>query len=252
MSMKDFKPICAYICELELHDYVMYTSRDFGRLAVTEDQVISNYALTYAIGRGLAFDNGKDLDQNRKGDICFPKSRIQQAPTYKEDFADLSVYVTPAVAVFRWQKTKTYNTIPEIYGERTKPKYGDVVPSFGRYTVIGIGSRFAFVIFSEVEDIAIPRYIRLGKFMASAEIYILDKCEVTLYRDKFKSLPFHIKDLPSGTIPNTFDLIRLGKGHGVIFNAELEADFWKLDKSKVNLFSRNGLLKGVYYCARET
>jgi CRISPR type I-D-associated protein Csc1 len=258
MHAKDFSPIIAYICELELHDYVMYTSRDFGRLAITENHVVSNYALTYAIGRGLAYDTNEDPDQNRKGVICFPKSRNQKEPTYERDFVELPIYVTPAVSSFTWQKTRTYNTIPEIYKERVNPKYGKALPSFGRYIGIGIGSRFVFTILSEIQEIALPRYIRLGKFMASAQITTLDKCKVTLRqeRGRFLSLPFHINDLPRKALPRSFDMVRLGKGHAIVVNAEFESEVWEFERKRVTLQNGDtfrlgdGLLKGVYYCVR--
>jgi len=235
----------ATVCELQLMDYLFYTARDFGRLAVTEERVISNYALTYALGRATAAPGP------------FPKSRVQLHPTYTADFSDLPVYVTPALSVQTWTKTRTYNTIPERYQERQHEQYGRMFPSYGRYTLVGPGSRYVFVIFSEQADLHLPGYLRLGKFRAPARLTVLARWNVQRRTDgPFQSMPVHRNDVPLDALPRLFNLIWLGKGHAVLTESQWEGERWQLPEDRIrttdgqNVFIGRGLPLSVRFCAR--
>src|SRR5262249_30199448 len=71
-------------CEIELHDFVYFATREIGRLYETE-ALLHNYALCYALGL-----------------VTSPYLTRQQVPRYKEDLAQLNeqgIYVTPAAPV---------------------------------------------------------------------------------------------------------------------------------------------------------
>jgi len=235
----------ALVCELELMDYLLYTARDFGRLAVTEEHVISNYALTYALGRATAEVTP------------FPKSRVQLMPTYTTDLGALPFYVTPAIAVQTWTRTHTYNTIPEIYRERMKASYGRTFPSYGRYTLVGPESRYLFLVFASDGDLHVPRYVRLGKFKAAARVQVLKVFSVQkASAETFTTVPMHRNDLPSDAPVRLFNLILLGKGHAVLTDVVCSGDYWRLPQSRVEVFDGQtifigeGLPVAVHFCAR--
>jgi len=234
----------AIVCELKLMDYLFYTARDFGRLAVTEERIISNYALVYALGRAMA-DN-----------TVFPKSQVQRQPTYMTDFSTLPVYVTPAVSVYTWTKTRTYNTIPERYQERQHEQYGRTFPSYGRYTMVGPESRYVFVVFSEPPDLHLPSYLRLGKFLAPARLTELVRQDVRSSSGKFVGVPVHRNDVPTDVMPIPCNLVNLGKGHAVLTDAQWEGGCWQLPKSSVyttkgqKVFIGQGLPVCVRFCVR--
>jgi CRISPR type I-D-associated protein Csc1 len=235
----------ATVCELELMDYLFYTARDFGRLAVTEERVISNYSLVYALGRAMA------------GNTVFPKSRMQRLPTYTADFSALPVYVTPAVSAYAWTKTRTYNTIPERYQERQHEQYGRTFPSYGRYTMVGPESCYVFVVFSELPDLRLPSYLRLGKFLAPARLTELARWDVRRSGSgKFVGVPVHQNDVPINVMPIPCNLINLGKGHAVLTDTQWEGKCWQLPKSSVRttkgqkVFIGQGLPVYVRFCVR--
>lgn len=235
----------ATVCELELMDYLFYTSRDFGRLAVTEERVISNYAIAYALGRATA------------GNSPFPKPRARRRPAYRADLGELEVYVTPALAGFVWTRTRTYNTIPERYQERQNEQYGRAFPSYGRYTVVGPESRYVFLIFSAVRDLHVPPYVRLGKFLAPARLTVLARWDLRRTDGpEFVGVAVHRNDVPSGVMPIPCDIINLGKGHAVLLHGQWEGQHWQLPCSRIattggeEVFIGQGLPVDVHFCAR--
>lgn len=145
-------------CQLTLHDYLFYASREMGRLYETE-KYLHNYGLTYALG--LA-----------KSSYASPN----QAPHYREDLEILNeqgVYVTPAHPIpgsysfafhtFKMANVNYYNFTPRISNNQV---------IFGRAKELAPGSTFEFFILSE-REITPPRWIRLGKWMAKASVEVL-------------------------------------------------------------------------------
>lgn len=235
----------ALVCELELMDYLFYTGRDFGRLVVTEENVISNYALAYALGQAIA------------DSTSFPKSRVKVSPTYSADLGTLPFYITPAIAVRTWTRTRTYNTIPEIYRKRTSPAYGRTFPSYGRYTFVGPESRYLFSVFTSDGELHVPRYIRLGKFKAPARLQLVK--EIAVQRasaSNFIAVPMHHNDLPHDLPINIGSPVLLGKGHKVLANMICKTDYWRLSEKEVSLpsgeraFIGEGLPIDAHFCAR--
>lgn len=142
-------------CHMTLHDNLYYASREFGRFYETE-KYLHNYGLTYALG----------LVQPTP-----PYFNGSQEPHYQEELRPERVgnyYVTPAYPLrvdFAFITFKMA-TVP-YYSLTPKENRNRVV--FGRAKELAPGSTFEFFVFAE-EKGQLPRWIRLGKWMAKAEI----------------------------------------------------------------------------------
>ncbi len=142
-------------CHMTLHDNLYYASREFGRFYETE-KYLHNYGLTYALGLvqpAPAYFNGS------------------QEPRYQEELQLERVgntYVTPAYPLkvdfafitFKMAAVPYYSVTPKESRNRVV---------FGRAKELAPGSTFEFFVFAQ-EPKPLPRWIRLGKWMAKAEI----------------------------------------------------------------------------------
>lgn len=143
------------ICHLKLHDYLFYASREMGRLYETE-KYLHNYGLTYALGLAKA-----------------PYTNLAQVPRYPEDLSKVNeqgVYVTPAhplsysfaFSTFKMANVNYYNFTPQISSNQVV---------FGRAKELAPESTFEFFVLSE-REVTLPRWIRLGKWMAKARVEV--------------------------------------------------------------------------------
>jgi CRISPR-associated protein Csc1 len=141
------------ICRLSLHDYLFYATREMGRLYETETY-LHNYGLTYALGL-----------------VKSPFANSSQVPRYREDLAVMNeqgVYVTPAHPLrysfafhtFKMANVDYYNFTPQVSSNQVV---------FGRAKELAPESTFEFYVLSE-KEIALPSWIRLGKWMAKAHV----------------------------------------------------------------------------------
>jgi CRISPR-associated protein Csc1 len=142
-------------CRMTLHDNLYYASREYGRFYETE-KYLHNYGLTYALG----------LVQPAP-----PYSSNTQGPGYQEELYGERVgncYVTPAYPLHIDFSFNTFKmaTVP-YYGFTPKESKNRVV--FGRAKELAPGSTFEFFVFAE-EEKHLPTWIRLGKWMAKAEV----------------------------------------------------------------------------------
>ena len=146
------------VCHLHLHDFLFYASREMGRLYETE-KYLHNYGLTYALGLAKA-----------------PYANLVQTPRYSEDLNAVNeqgVYVTPAYPLryafafhtFKMANVEYYNFTPQVSSNRVV---------FGRAKELAPESSFAFFVLSE-RDVTLPRWIRLGKWMAKARVEIVQQ-----------------------------------------------------------------------------
>lgn len=141
------------VCQLVLHDYLYYASREMGRLYETE-KYLHNYGLTYALGLAKA-----------------PFANLTQVPRYREDLNTVNeqgIYVTPAYPLqysfafhtFKMANVNYYNFTPQISSNQVV---------FGRAKELTPESTFEFFVLS-TNEIQLPRWIRLGKWMAKARV----------------------------------------------------------------------------------
>lgn len=183
---------------MTLHDNLYYASREYGRFYETE-KYLHNYGLTYALGLvqpAPAYFNGS------------------QEPRYKEELQAERVqncYVTPAYPLHIDFSFITFKmaTVP-YYSITPKESRNRVV--FGRAKELAPESTFEFFVFAD-EKKHLPRWIRLGKWMAKAEIfhewYIVgsDNAQfVETERPQLVVCPINPLDLPNARI-STFDII---------------------------------------------
>ncbi len=142
-------------CHMTLHDNLYYASREFGRFYETE-KYLHNYGLTYALGLvqpAPAYFNS------------------MQEPRYEEELQIERVngcYVTPAYPLHVDFSFITFKMAAVPYYSFT-PKESRNRVVFGRAKELAPGSTFEFFVFAE-EKRALPKWIRLGKWMAKAEI----------------------------------------------------------------------------------
>lgn len=148
------------VCQLELHDFLFYASREMGRLYETE-RYLHNYGLTYALGLARA-----------------PYAGLSHVPHYAEDLHGLNeekVYVTPASPLRYAFAFHTFKMATTSYYSLTSQLSSNQVV-FGRAKEITPESRFLFFVLSE-HEVRVPRWIRLGKWMAKARIDVLAQGE---------------------------------------------------------------------------
>ena len=156
-----------YRCTLELHDSLYFATREIGRLYETEP-VLHNYALTYALGL-VDSDRYSTAVSSEEDSYCY--FCPEQVPKYKQHLTPLNqrgIYVTPARAIHYASILNTWKYANNNYHVEME-KTARNVPGFGRTKEIAPESQFEFFVISK-STIALPRWIRLGKWASKAEI----------------------------------------------------------------------------------
>jgi len=156
-----------YPANLLLWEHTFFASREIDPLYATEP-LISNYALTYALG------------------LCNAPYRWNGGPRYKEDLTPLNeqgLYITPAtfsnirmaLTRFNGQTDSYYFRFDKNAIAPTRDKVKAMnFPQSGRIRMLGLGSRARFYLLDRDHLIAEGKgpellpYIRLGKFMSKA------------------------------------------------------------------------------------
>ena len=163
-----------YRLELTLWEKVFFASREIDELFQTEP-VLGNYALTYALGLTVS---------------PYRLSEREDRPYYREDLSALNergIYVTPgtplgapALEVERfngmvesyWYKMANNAVVADL-AVRLDNARAPVTnfPQKGRLRVLSRGNRFYCYVFAR-ETLALPRYIRLGKFLGKTRVEV--------------------------------------------------------------------------------
>ncbi|HKZ79721.1 MAG TPA: type I-D CRISPR-associated protein Cas5/Csc1 [Anaerolineae bacterium] len=142
-----------YRCDLILHDYLFFATTERGKVAET-GPFVHNYALTYALGWARS--------------AWYSET---QEPHYPEELAAAwrteAAYVTPATLLRGGYLINQYNTMPESYGLGKGQSIG--YPDWGFAKCLRPAAHFRFYVVSRNLKM-LPRFIRLGKFMAKAEV----------------------------------------------------------------------------------
>lgn len=231
-----------YECLLELHDNLFFSTREMGKLYET-GSFIHNYALSYALGAS--------------GNNCFPVSDYfseEQIPKYKEHLENANYYVSPAKPINTTFVFNTFKFSEEDYYlkstiSRTKsPKLVDVYslksedsknkPDYGRAKEISVGSTYLFYINAE-DEIKIPKWIRLGKWMSKSEVKIISKINIVDSKkgSYFVNHSLNPLDIPKNNHIKLFDIISMPPS-SLINNATIEGEYIEFEtsnKSKVCL-----------------
>jgi CRISPR-associated protein Csc1 len=151
---------------IELHDSLYYATREIGRLYETEP-VLHNYALCYALGLVDSDRYATRVPEEHSYRYFCPN----QVPQYEAHLTALNragIYVTPARSLSHATTLTTWKYADNRYHvEMQKTKKN--IPSFGRNKEIAPESIFEFFVISH-DAIALPQWIRLGKWMSKAEV----------------------------------------------------------------------------------
>jgi CRISPR-associated protein Csc1 len=201
------------VCHLHLHDYLFYASREMGRLYETE-KYLHNYGLTYALGL-----------------VASPYANPVQVPHYQEDLDRMNeqgVYVTPAYPVrytfsfstFKMANVNYYNFTPQM-------SRNQVV--FGRSKELAPESSFEFFVLSE-QPVALPRWIRLGKWMAKGRIDIVAQGTPRTRQGTFRAAGA-LNPLDLSLHPETCNIIAMAPS-SLITNVSCSGDYYELTYSE--------------------
>ncbi|MEC4982794.1 MAG: type I-D CRISPR-associated protein Cas5/Csc1 [Oscillatoria sp. PMC 1068.18] len=157
-----------YRCQIELHDSLYFATREIGRLYETEP-VIHNYALCYALGlvdSETYATNVSEADSYR----YFCSEQVPKYEAHLTPFNEQKIYVTPARSLSHFAILNTWKYANNNYHVEMQ-KTQKNIPSFGRTKEIAAESQFDFFILSE-NQLELPHWIRLGKWMSKAEVTI--------------------------------------------------------------------------------
>jgi CRISPR-associated protein Csc1 len=186
-----------YRCDLIVHDYLFFATTERGKVAET-GPFLHNYALTYALGWATS-----------------PWHNEIQKPQYREELARVGKrYVTPATLVRGSYLNTQYNTMSESYSLSKAQSIG--YPDWGFIKCFRPGSTFRFYVLS-AEKVAIPHYLRLGKFMAKAELRPALAMDVQQHSTSFNAAEakrhrvihplLTWNDLPQSARPVVYDIL---------------------------------------------
>ena len=169
-----------YYCRLTLHDNVFFATREMGILYETE-KYLHNWALSYA------FFAISIISQP----YCF-HGQAAQTPDYLTPGAeqtllhlnDERVYVFPAKPL-RWSyQINTFKAAQTTYYGKSK-QFGDKGANrnypinYGRAKELAVGSEYDLFIIGP-DDLKIPRWIRLGKWMGKVRVETIQLPESVL------------------------------------------------------------------------
>lgn len=245
-----------YRCQLTLMEATFFSSREVSATYQTEP-LIGNIALAYAYG------------------FCQSPYFNDGTIHYKEHLGDLNergIYVTPGTIVGQPRFTLGYfNAQPDTYWYAmgagtlvTRPDDGwaegagktwrilrtdgtrskvpaESRPQYGRIRFLSIGNRAVGYVLSR-DRLAIPRYVRLGKFMSKARVEVMEMPFEVVERENH-SIPLLLNpaDLPPGMPPTVFDLISVPPTP-LVRNARLSGQFYRLeDKTLLPVGMRFGV-----------
>jgi CRISPR-associated protein Csc1 len=198
-----------YRCHIALHDPLFFATREAGRLYET-GRYLHNYALTYALG----------LAQS-------PWFHAEQVPHYAGDLVLLQNkrYVTPAEperVTFQLATFKYGEEILHVEMEQASRN----TPSFGRAKELAPESTFCCYILS-AEPIALPRWIRLGKWHSKA---LVEAKEIEVKQrsgDYLAACPLNPLDVPVGVL-RAFDIVSMPPS-SLVANARCAGEYYEIN-----------------------
>jgi len=213
-------------CRLTLHDNVFFETRAAGRLYETE-KYIHNYALTYALGLV------RQRDEEGHETIGSPYFVTARSPTYEHDLMPLNerVYVTPARPLNVRFAFHTFKYASNHYHDLSTASPPDTNrPSYGRAKELAVGSELeCFVVAKDDMRQRLPRWIRLGLWMAKVRVDIVElhELEAKVSRDEIVVIPIPLNPLDIGSPLTVFDLISMPPV-SLVINARIEGAYYEL------------------------
>lgn len=225
-----------YRCEFQLMENLYFASREINNFFQTE-AVIGNYALAYALG------------------LCSASYHNDGEITYANDLETLnqtSIYVTPGTFTVEPRFTVVqFNALSDSYWYQMEQNAISVnrdrisnqrlrarptnFPQIGRIKLLSMGNKGVFFLTSR-DEIRIPRYIRLGKFMSKAKI--------SAYKQQYREIhaqnvPYQYYLNPNDLSPESqigmFDMLNI-RPTPLIRHVQLSGEFYQLaDNDKTQL-----------------
>lgn len=234
-----------YRCEITLQEATFFSSREISNTYYTEP-FLGNYALAYAFGLVNA--------------PYFNQAEIH----YAQDLATLNeqnIYITPGTLLAAPRFTfGQFNAQPDAYwfafannaivaksdgswmekagpvwyehydGERRKIGLENR-PQHGRIRMLSIGNTAVCYIISH-DLLALPRYIRLGKFMSKARITVAEQPVTIVQRqDQRLNMLLNPADLPPAYRLTIFDLVTVPP-MPLVQNVVLSGDFYEVENGR--------------------
>jgi CRISPR-associated protein Csc1 len=209
-------------CKLTLHDTLFFATREMGPFFETE-RYIHNYALAYALFGDRLIRRPFFCDSYR--------------PAYAEDLGylnDVAVYITPAQPL-TWDYVLVTWKIGQVNYYRKPERFGDTKRNYpaniGLAKEIAPESVFEFYVFTK-DQLTLPRWIRLGKWMSKALIEIKEEQEI---QARERNGPFvaicalNPLDIPQVML-NACDIVSMPPS-SLITNAHLEGQYYELGGS---------------------
>ena len=216
------------LCRLELHDFLFYASREMGRLYETE-RYLHNYGLTYALGLARSL-----------------YANLAQAPHYAEDLSFLNeqgVYVTPAYPLryafafhtFKMANVNYYSFTPQVSSNQVV---------FGRAKELAPESLFEFFVLSE-HEVKLPRWIRLGKWMAKARVKIVASGIAQAKQGSYRASGT-LNPLDLSTLPENCNIVAMAPA-SLITNVYATGNYYELSLNETRQKEKVCLPVGMSY-----
>lgn len=191
-----------YRCQIELQDSLYFATRELGRLYETEP-ILHNYALTYALG----FVDSETYGTTVSEEESYRYFCSEQIPQYEQHLTPLNqqkIYVTPAYPLSHATVLNTWKYADNRYHVEMQ-KTQKNIPSYGRTKEITPESIFECYIISEQSlqkettsqkwQWRLPKFIRLGKWMSKAELFLEELSIAKQYSNQTFTYPHPLNPL---------------------------------------------------------
>jgi CRISPR-associated protein Csc1 len=232
-----------YRCCLTLLEATFFSSREVSNTYYTEP-CLGHIALAYALNlcQSPYFNDGTihyktHLGQLNEQGIYVTPAAIEGQPrfTLRQFNAQPDAYwyaMANNTIVTRPDGTWAYKHGAAWYIQTRRSDKGKKVslenrPQFGRIRALSIGNRATGYVLSR-EPLALPSYIRLGKFMSKARLDVTEqKAEVVERDEVIVPALLSLADLPPQLSLGVFDLVNIPPSP-LIRNARLGGQFYQL------------------------
>ncbi|NTU79314.1 MAG: type I-D CRISPR-associated protein Cas5/Csc1 [Chloroflexales bacterium] len=240
-----------YHCDLTLLENTFFSSREVSNFYQTEP-FIGNYALAYALQlcQSPYFNDGSiryktDLGALNARGIYVTPGAIVGEPRFVVGWFNAqpdsywyamgnNVLVTRPDGAWAEKRTAAW-FIVEREGEGGRKVRVENRPQVGRIRMLGIGTRAACHVISN-EELRLPSYIRLGKFMSKVRVAVEHHYVAEAERGEGSYELLNIADVPQESRLLAFDLLNvppaplarnariIGRGYKLAHNIFLPAD----------------------------
>jgi CRISPR-associated protein Csc1 len=161
-----------YECQITLHENTFFSSREVNNFYQTE-ALIGNYALSYAFRFVNAPYNATKVMYREHLSTLNAKG-LYVTPAKVLDKASFAISQFNATSETYWSRVEQNAITTDVnakIGKANKARAANL-PQIGFLKMLGIGSNFRCYVLSQ-EELNLPNYIRLGKFMSKAKVKVV-------------------------------------------------------------------------------